>query len=396
MIIHQTLYNLFPPSSMDPTLIAPLTSGEFIQRILVPEVGVRLIMEDMGLKGAEGMKQGIKVLRESANYGVAMFPEDGGEWGGGESAGKDDDDMEMGVGDLIIMERARKRRKELEEEEREEDELWDRQQAEREKAEEVRLLDKDGEGIRRNGKGKKKEVETDVDMDADADTTDADALETTRSRPKPRPKPRPKTRTDPYVPTDTDTDYSDRRPSKNLSREKENKAVAVPSRPRPRPLANSKSFASSDFDDLSESGTSTRSTKCSNTKLQPRSQSRNEDFGLRDASNSAMDISDAARTPKVPTGSRTRSTSKQRQIKASNSFQKKKKDTSGNSTSDSDIEVVAEEITSIGVKHSEFDPSIDDVDTTSQAGPSKGVGALSKSTTFPLLMARKKKRNEAE
>ncbi|KAF8074673.1 RTC4-like domain-containing protein [Lyophyllum atratum] len=49
VIIHQTLYDLFPPASLDPGLVAPLTPNDFIQRILVPEVGVRLVMEDMGL-----------------------------------------------------------------------------------------------------------------------------------------------------------------------------------------------------------------------------------------------------------------------------------------------------------------------------------------------------------
>jgi RTC4-like domain len=117
VIIHQTLYDLFPPASIDPNLNSPLTVNEFIQRILVPEVGVRLIMEDQGLEGEEGMETAVCILRESANYGVAMFPEDGGEWGGGRGRGRKGEDEEMGVADRIVMERARKRRKELEEEE---------------------------------------------------------------------------------------------------------------------------------------------------------------------------------------------------------------------------------------------------------------------------------------
>ncbi|KDR67618.1 hypothetical protein GALMADRAFT_79483, partial [Galerina marginata CBS 339.88] len=81
VIIHQTLYNMFPPSKMDPALIAPLTSNEVVQRILVPEVALHLIMEDMDLEGEEGMEEALEILRDSSSYGVAMFPEDGGEWG---------------------------------------------------------------------------------------------------------------------------------------------------------------------------------------------------------------------------------------------------------------------------------------------------------------------------
>lgn len=104
---------MFPPASFDPTRILPLTSNEFVLRILVPEVALRLIMEDRDL----GMHQALIVLRESSAYGVAMFPEDGGEG----STGKKRGDDAMCVGDKIVMERARKRRKELEEEEEQEE-----------------------------------------------------------------------------------------------------------------------------------------------------------------------------------------------------------------------------------------------------------------------------------
>ena len=95
-----------------------------MQRILVPEVGVRLIMEDRKLKGEDAMETAVCILRESASYGVAMFPEDGGEWGGGERDSgrrgrKGEVDEDIGVADRIVMERARKRRKELEAEEEE-------------------------------------------------------------------------------------------------------------------------------------------------------------------------------------------------------------------------------------------------------------------------------------
>lgn len=120
VIIYQTLYNMFPPTEIDPVLISPLTPTEFIQRILVPEVALHLIMEDQNLENDEdGMKEALEILRDSSSYGVAMFPEDRGEWG--QNKGRD---MEkMGEADLIVMERARKRRKELKaEEEREEEE----------------------------------------------------------------------------------------------------------------------------------------------------------------------------------------------------------------------------------------------------------------------------------
>ena len=104
---------MFPPASFNPTRILPLTSNEFVLRILVPEVALRLIMEDRDL----GIHEALIVLRESSAYGVAMFPEDGGEG----STGKKRRDDAMCVGDKIVMERARKRRKELEEEEEQEE-----------------------------------------------------------------------------------------------------------------------------------------------------------------------------------------------------------------------------------------------------------------------------------
>ncbi|KAF9485536.1 hypothetical protein BDN70DRAFT_795754, partial [Pholiota conissans] len=79
VIIHQTLYNMFPLDEMDPAPILPLTANEFVQRVLVPEVALHLIMEDKKLSGDVGVKKALKILRDSSAYGVAMFPEDGGE-----------------------------------------------------------------------------------------------------------------------------------------------------------------------------------------------------------------------------------------------------------------------------------------------------------------------------
>lgn len=100
MILHQTLYNMFPPSSFDARSIAPLTPQDFIQRILVPEAALALIMEDTG----QDRIQAVQTMRESAGYGVAMFPDTS------EGPG-------LGAGEDIVLERARVRRRELLDEE---------------------------------------------------------------------------------------------------------------------------------------------------------------------------------------------------------------------------------------------------------------------------------------
>ncbi|KAJ8695066.1 hypothetical protein PTI98_007685 [Pleurotus ostreatus] len=147
-IIHQSLYSLFPPSSIDPSSVAPLSPNEFISRVLVPEVAIALIMEDRRSKGDKGRAEAVKILRDSAAYGVAMFPEDGGDWAqaeksrqSGKGKGKATrkkpnpdhvNDFEIGVADKIVMERARKRRMEVEEEMKMEDDLLRQQREEAE------------------------------------------------------------------------------------------------------------------------------------------------------------------------------------------------------------------------------------------------------------------------
>ena len=64
-----------------------------------------MIMDDMSQTRAAA----IRTLRDSAEYGVAMFPDDGAD--------------ATDAGEQIIMERARARRKELEEEERLEEKM---------------------------------------------------------------------------------------------------------------------------------------------------------------------------------------------------------------------------------------------------------------------------------
>jgi hypothetical protein len=71
------------------------------------------------------MEDAIVTLRDSAQYGVAMFPDTGENKRKG--AGGDDD--EMGVADQIVMQRARARRKELAEEEKVEKEMLEEERA---------------------------------------------------------------------------------------------------------------------------------------------------------------------------------------------------------------------------------------------------------------------------
>ena len=81
------------------------------------------------------MEDAIVTLRDSAQYGVAMFPDTGENKRKG--AGGDDD--EMGVADQIVMERARARRRELAEEEKVEKEMLEEERAaQRAKARESR------------------------------------------------------------------------------------------------------------------------------------------------------------------------------------------------------------------------------------------------------------------
>ncbi|ESK87391.1 proteophosphoglycan ppg4 [Moniliophthora roreri MCA 2997] len=134
VIIHHALYELFPPSSIEPHLVAPLDPKEFIQRVLVPEVGVRLIMEDKKLIGGAGAREAVQILRDSSKYGVAMFPEDGGEWDDSSRGRKQKENGQSGLNaaDAMVREKARKRRIEIAEEDRiEEKELEMAKEAEK-------------------------------------------------------------------------------------------------------------------------------------------------------------------------------------------------------------------------------------------------------------------------
>lgn len=105
MIISQTMYDMFPPTSFPPDSTLPLTPADFIQLILIPEAAVALIMEDMH----QTREEAVVTLRDSAEYGVAMFP---------------DDQPEGEQGEQIVRRRAKARRRELEAEERVEEMLF--------------------------------------------------------------------------------------------------------------------------------------------------------------------------------------------------------------------------------------------------------------------------------
>jgi hypothetical protein len=104
--MQQLLYTYFPPESLtsSATSFDPLNPAEFIQRVLLPETALRLIMEDRSCEEEEALT----VMRGSAMYGVGMFPDLG------------DKDQ---VRTAIVEARARKRRKEIAREESGEFEL---------------------------------------------------------------------------------------------------------------------------------------------------------------------------------------------------------------------------------------------------------------------------------
>ncbi|KAI0832012.1 RTC4-like domain-containing protein [Trametes gibbosa] len=158
VIIHQTLCNLFPPASFDPAAAQPLTPEEFIAHILVPEAAANLIMEDLGLSRVDALK----TLRESVEYGVAMFPADEGEGGR-----VDGDTSILTAGERMIMERARARRKELEEEERMEEEQ------------------------ERRAHGLAPQTDTEPEVDVDIDHAPPSSSMTRKPKPRPVPKRKP-------------------------------------------------------------------------------------------------------------------------------------------------------------------------------------------------------------
>jgi hypothetical protein len=114
VVIHQTIFNLFPPEEINPAQVAPLTPVDFLQRVILPEAALRLIQEDLG----QDHDTALQTLHDSVQYGTTMFPD--------ESAGKSPFEnarigANFGEGERMVRERALARRRVLEEEERQED-----------------------------------------------------------------------------------------------------------------------------------------------------------------------------------------------------------------------------------------------------------------------------------
>lgn len=99
VINHQILYNLFPLALIDPDLVSPLMASKLLQCILVPEISVQLIIQDKNLDKNQ-MRDAVKILQESANYSVYMFPVDKEE----ENKGIQDN-SKLGAADMIVMKR---------------------------------------------------------------------------------------------------------------------------------------------------------------------------------------------------------------------------------------------------------------------------------------------------
>ncbi|KAK7022325.1 hypothetical protein R3P38DRAFT_1116603 [Favolaschia claudopus] len=73
-LFQKIMYTWFPPTRNNELHSAPLNTRQFIEQILVPEIGMRLIAEDLGL---DNLHDAIEVLRASSKYGAGMFPADG-------------------------------------------------------------------------------------------------------------------------------------------------------------------------------------------------------------------------------------------------------------------------------------------------------------------------------
>lgn len=93
---------MFSPVEMDHSFFLPLMSSDFLQRVLLPQTALLLIMEDLKLTGEEGSKKALKVMQESSDYGAGMFP--------------DNDEGDEGCTtavDKIAMRRAQKKRRNM-------------------------------------------------------------------------------------------------------------------------------------------------------------------------------------------------------------------------------------------------------------------------------------------
>ncbi|KAK7435191.1 mitogen activated protein kinase [Stygiomarasmius scandens] len=72
VLISDTLKEMFP--DIRDFIIHPLYAEEFFKYVLIPEVAIRLIMEDQKLVGPEGMATAADIMKKSWIYGVGIFP----------------------------------------------------------------------------------------------------------------------------------------------------------------------------------------------------------------------------------------------------------------------------------------------------------------------------------
>ena len=175
-------------------------------------------MEDRRLGSHSGIAEGVKILRASAKYGVAMFPEDGGEWGDGHNGGANRDE-EMGAADMILMERAMRRRRELalEEGDEEVEEMLVNKEAQKKKR-------SDGtKGRKRRHRGVK---------GSDLDMSDA----TEEAKPKSLPRPRPVQILNPPTTSPPTSSYEQNKPGDQGSSNAELGVKIVEARAAQHPL----------------------------------------------------------------------------------------------------------------------------------------------------------------
>ncbi|KAJ7117827.1 RTC4-like domain-containing protein [Mycena epipterygia] len=77
-IITQTLWKMFTRASCPNARVDPFTLRDFVERILVPEAAMRLIMEDKSwsVEDEEKKKLAVGIMRDSMAYGTSMFPDE--------------------------------------------------------------------------------------------------------------------------------------------------------------------------------------------------------------------------------------------------------------------------------------------------------------------------------
>ena len=292
VIIHQTLCDLFPPAEFDPDATLPLTPADFITQVLVPETAVHLIMEDLSLP----RNKAIQTLRESVEYGVAMFPADEGEGDLASGTSGTSKSGKLGATEQMFMDRARARRKELEEEERREEE-------ELAKAREVSKPKP-----RPRAKGKASGIATDVESVAPTSSPPSTGSTKRKSRIASIPRGRGPAPGSIVIELSSDTGGSEaagpskrRRKTKDTRSDAETEAADEPTpkaikvKPRPRPKRRSASAASS-----RQSGDDARSdTMHSDAEVPPPIPSRSTYFSAVDRQGEANGTGTSSRAHSV-------------------------------------------------------------------------------------------------